>query len=57
MLKERERERERKNFEKMGSTVNSKWLPVTTTITVALALLSASTAAISRTLPFFSCLL
>ncbi|XP_011018134.1 PREDICTED: uncharacterized protein LOC105121265 isoform X1 [Populus euphratica] len=31
----------------MGSTVNSKWLPVTTTITVALALLSASTAAIS----------
>lgn len=31
----------------MGSTVNSKWLPVTSTITVALALLSASTAAIS----------
>ncbi|KAJ6355378.1 hypothetical protein OIU77_005877 [Salix suchowensis] len=31
----------------MGSTLNSKWLPVTSTVTVALALLSASTAVIS----------
>ncbi|KAB5514434.1 hypothetical protein DKX38_028340 [Salix brachista] len=31
----------------MGSTLNSKWLPVASTVTVALALLSASTAVIS----------
>ncbi|KAJ6759290.1 hypothetical protein OIU74_025876 [Salix koriyanagi] len=31
----------------MGSTLYSKWLPVTSTVTVALALLSASTAVIS----------